>query len=951
MDTDKKTQKDKPRTVIRKTAIALLVIVCVVVFVTILFRVLKKLESAGQGSISKGSSVSGSIKTYYQPVDPFGPSIPTTYTYPGGTGSGSKIQGTQLCQLYTYENLFSNGEQGTTLDVVTNTKPNINNVFIDYVNGFNHTGGDFKCVSADQIEAINVSQECLGSEQANIYNVCYKKDGGVVEKGTSYSFPTQCSTLPVCDGILGIMTLNFKLSGTKLDTDVMCLGVSTISVPPDVYSSNTFAYYRELGILNSDTGLQKGTSVYPVTLTSLQCNTKSAVQKFLLTSYSYGSHIPKSETGQKTQEEIVGFYQSKTTGIYQSIIYKPFDAYLDVDTENSNSSETKFVLKKLQTPLKSSETSSPESVKWILFPSLNQSSSRYPSSQRCNFIQSEKLNDRYSMIATEVPAGSEFIKSTFDLEVTKNVGDFLRYGNLKYLSVGPTYCSYKNTVYPDYVFRNLTPGCTLNPFLFYDYNILSKELNQPNQSDVNHFILESSSDPLTFNYGERFLDGSCNLEVVDYEKFIVEFPGEYFTNTEGAISDFAVNDINKDIIDSGMYIESGSGLISEVVVSEPPKQKDKTKKAQYISGVYQNISPVSQTDSSGGTTPGSGAIFTITVSSILNVSTGYNSPNVTAEVTQGGLNYELKDLLTFNSSNIGMSLFTNPVFEVSATYKQPYIFRAVPMNSSGVLSKDPLKAGQQDNFPTRDFSLLATFDNVNGLVPLTSTFSESILSSGFNYELDSTVYMIQLDTVTGSYGTSQTGDAVIDNLSKNPQDLKGFITIKPVSVTDGNYSGRAPAPFSLLPDGSTIPKFNFLGNSLMKLDKSKPQLVYGGETYLGTSTLIETFASTGIKDVKGIENFFASEKSGGLETDVTFLKSLQYKDIKYVTTEGEISVNGVSQIILGKYIPYASFTPMTGSDIPAQTVGTEIYNSNTFSFIPYGQDNIYDTSFLTGYNN
>ena len=80
------------------------------------------------------------------------------------------VTGTNSCQVYTYENLEAENEYGSTLDTVAQTKPSLNNVFNDFVNGLNHTGGLFSCISEDQINAVNKNRSCLNDNST--HNKC-----------------------------------------------------------------------------------------------------------------------------------------------------------------------------------------------------------------------------------------------------------------------------------------------------------------------------------------------------------------------------------------------------------------------------------------------------------------------------------------------------------------------------------------------------------------------------------------------------------------------------------------------------------------------------------------------------------------------------------------------------------------------------------------------------------
>ena len=86
-------------------------------------------------------------------------------------------------------------------------------VFDDYVTGLNHTGGLFSCISQDQINAVNKTRTCL--DDNTTHNKCYSSQGAIISPGASISYPSSCNNIPKCKGILGNISLNFKLENNE----------------------------------------------------------------------------------------------------------------------------------------------------------------------------------------------------------------------------------------------------------------------------------------------------------------------------------------------------------------------------------------------------------------------------------------------------------------------------------------------------------------------------------------------------------------------------------------------------------------------------------------------------------------------------------------------------------------------------------------------------------------
>lgn len=1024
----------------KKVSIGLLVVIILVLVAFLAKNVIKKEIPSQDGSVTKSSESTGTLQQvnqYYKARDPWDVFKPVNFVFP--EKNGFKVPGTDQCQVYTYENIFADEEYGSSLDVTNNVKPNINSVFLDYVNGLNHIGGDFKCISQDQIEAQNVSKTCKNDNST--FNSCYLSSGEIVQRGVSITYPYQCTNLPKCTGKLGSLSLNFGLEElfdqARVNGNTKCIGISTISVPTDyntLYPQGTdLQFYENSGLIKVDTTLPPETTSFPVTLKNETCNPRAVSQKLLFNRYTFGE---TQQTSGNTSSQELG-YKISDTGLYTEILFKPLNAYLDYEfsgtgsisslklvsggkdypsgsfgyitslKENglpslSNRANVSFDVTQVNKSVikgsiiiieggsdyqqgqqyfiskgtcpyneetdalvevisvyetnpnlvlrKRNTTSIAEGIKWMFFPQVDLSSVRYPITQRCNFLNPTTLsNGDYTILSTTLQENQLFNKTNINGAVKQSSFSVGNIEDLVKSELLPGYCQDFTPNYPSQTFQNLTPGCKLNPTYFYDYIITTIDgdnIQLPSTDPLFFFIPDNPESVQNYTTGSTITDGTCKVQVLDFANNICEFSPEYFQNSNGSVTNFETLPRG---VNTTLYKESDTGLVISVDVNEQPKSSS----GNFVANTYTGISPVSQTTNSGGTTQGSGVIFDVSVGVGFNPNTSINSPIVSVDIKSTGSNYNIGDLLTLKSSEIGLSGYSNPVIKVVNVETEKFIFKAIPTtatassSSNGTLSSTPESASIEE-FPVRDLSFIGSITN-NSL----QISSDSIVNRGFNYSILQTVFLYQLSLTTKTFIDStyqQNIENYISNtVSTATSSLSELISIIVTDILGNEYSGLTPAPHSLLPENnnSEFIKFNFLAESGMKLNPAPPQMVYGAEIFEGNQTLIDVFGSLQINKGKDIENFFISTKAGGRETSVTYLKSLQYEALKYTpVNNNEISTQ--SNIILGKYIPYTSFTPMenvpgSNSDLPTGVSGT-LYNNNFSVIIPYGLNDLYNTN-------
>jgi hypothetical protein len=359
---------------------------------------------------------------------------------------------------------------------------------------------------------------------------------------------------------------------------------------------------------------------------------------------------------------------------------------------------------------------------------------------------------------------------------------------------------------------------------------------------------------------------------------------------------------------------------------------------------------------------------------------------IVKSINTQGVNYNIGDILTINSSDIGLTGFGNPNLGVTETELEKFIFTSIPMrattdskgNNLYQLEEDPFVNTSTD-FPIRDFTVLGTLtENTSDSTKLDfEVFEDIVLDRGVGMTDGYLMWMLQLDLNTGGVVSTQNFNNLVTYLGENPTQgyyersrFPDLIWISPDDVQTNQYSGNIPAPVSLELDQEPVIQFNFLQGSKMVLNPSPQQIVYGGQVVFQNLTLIEEFVALKINTVDEITNYFFTQKTN-LDTDITYLKSLQYENLKYSTTNDN-DVEEQTNIILGKFIPYTSFTPMRREKISAgekirasfenipksklykinlnrqdqlPTVPEPLlYNDNYTQFIPYGIDNVYNTN-------
>ena len=990
----------KPLKTVYNTSIAFLVIILLVMFGLVMTGIIKKtFGKTDSRPVTKNEIAE--VEKYYQPIDRWTTPENKEYKYQVSNNNFIDVTGTNKCRTYTYENIFIDRGFKRTFNDTEATTPNFNNVFIDYFNGFNHIGGDHRCLSEDQLKVVNNSKTCKTIAETS-YNACYTVFGEEVSVGTSIGYTTHCETQNNCEGFVSNISLNFELGeNQKINSNTRCINIDKIKVPSKIFNDNNFDYYKSIGILQLDKTLPNDTTVYPIQISSQYCNTKRTNQKFLVTNHRFEKTQEKTGNESKTVTKFV----PDVTGLYTSLEFKPLNSYLDIIFEDSGGiaelsitkggsgyalldeysltavnptigkgtggkvvasvvndsgeitsltlsqqgedysigtcynlvavggispptteaeviitniykTNPKYVLR-----LNNSDNLT-ENVKWISMPSLDLSKARFPTQQRCNLVNPIKGNDGNSIIPEFLTKSTVFNKSNLS-------------GGKINMERG--YCSKTIDFYPTQNFRVETQNCRVNPFNFYNYSVRTTKGNQPNQKNKNPFVLVKKQTGRVFSTGEVFQDGDCDILVQNATGPICSFPVNYFKNTGNGVLTFLGKTDGQP--HGKYYKDSDIGLISTFTVTQQPADQ-----VTYKTGTYTNISPVSVTGK------GEGATFDIDLRAVYQPNQNIYAPRVELKTTDQGKDYNTGDVLTFSGTSIGLN--SDYKIQITEVEMESFTFVSIPMNSKYQLAPDPINASEND-FPNRGFVVEAQLQSVGAI-----EFAPTANSAGFGMELNRNIYFYQTNTKKGEL----TNNAYYNNLVeflKTPQTAalnrntttpinNKLIYATPTSIQDVEYSGNLPAPASLGINQGTKLGFNFLNYSDMVLSPSPPQLVYGGEIISNNKILVEVMADLGINETDDVENFFINNKNG-IDTNITFIKSLQYTSLNY-SEENNNSVENKSEIVLGKFIPYSNFTSMrirNGNLPDPETIDKTYYNYNRFQLIPYGLNNVYQAKIGT----
>ena len=284
---------------------------------------------------------------------------------------GISVPNTNNCGLYTYETYLSvdkineDGSLNTLVDEKF-SRPNLDDVFDDLVNGFCHSTEikpeqeSQKCIDVDQIYAKRVKRTCKDTDDRNNINRCISSKGlETPPSGTEF--------YNICDGEIGCISLNYFSDSSAIYEETKCMSIKEIEVPANV--AKDLSFYTRLGIIKINPDIEED-GPYPATFDFKICNTIDPKQKFKIIRYEF----------KEEEHPILGrvrLAKFNKLGSYASIIFRGFNSYLDMGDEG------KFVLRKITSGVTTINT-----IKWIFMPPVKITNKTIPSLQRCLFIRS-----------------------------------------------------------------------------------------------------------------------------------------------------------------------------------------------------------------------------------------------------------------------------------------------------------------------------------------------------------------------------------------------------------------------------------------------------------------------------------------------------------------------------------------------------------------------------------
>lgn len=637
-----------------------------------------------------------------------------------------------------------------------------------------------------------------------------------------------------------------------------------------------------------------------------------------------------------------------------------------------------------------------DSIRWFLADPVD-TTKRVTSSQIC-----DKLTLNVQSITNKI--GRRRIKENYYVPVSGqfNQGDELLPINYDIKNMGNQWgkkglCDKILQNYPDKSLISLTSGTEINPYDLINYNIKPSFYNSNFGSDAEDTVFKIPLYPIISNKntgeianlskGSKFVNNQTTFVVSDPTIDVFGFDPLYFNSSGNLV--ISVSDPNPStapgyeitLNSNSNFKVSDTGLLTTQIIAFKDTINDQSRKE----GIYI----VDQTSTSRN---GADATFEVTVrEEMVSGLTKNKLVNKVVKVTvvSPGKNYSQGDEITINDNQIGSeNSGTNLTINVSSdTINEETIMVSFPGDDNGTPIYPPNNLTGK-NIVTSNFSMRGTIISSNSNLYFKRSNSEAgyIVSGGLgSFKLGQKIYL---------YPQNLTEEE-ISNLDpfKNTQL---FVTVNQLS--DKTYQRNLESPINLQNiernkivsslDFLEPNSFNFMENSSMELEPSPPQIIYLGESLQGT-TLLEEFAiSNTINSSDDIRTYMVTKKSNGINTDINYLKTLQFENLNYRSyKEKKDVINSISnneQLVLGRFVPYMSFTPVYrrfkekikylvlpifGIPIPIPYVsrpatinpvtgkkdtetdeGSIVYgvsnkqfNANYTQFIPYGIDNFYFT--------
>ena len=822
----------------------------------------------------------------------------TTKNIPGNLDKLGK------CTVYTYENNYD-------VDI----KPNLNNLFDSVNSGLAHQSQNSLCLDSDQIMAYQSIHKC---QKTN----CFSTRGNKISQGAEEIFPVNCQEdpkdgLPLCQGGIFSISLNFNQDqqGGIIDTNTVFLTVDSITLPPKIYN-NLDQFNLESGIFALDENLDNGVSFYKTTINSQIYSSANYKQRFRIIRYTWQG----GDSG----------YQVDPQGFFAEIIFRPLNLQLSYK-DNSYI----FIPK----------TDNSYEPTWLMLAPMDLSPKKVPTTQRANLTTTLSVdNTKITNIANEnkfpipgvdnkgksitglalkvVPPGGEIIDTSYTWDNGEDLYNVKYQKGLTKLTSGWSNDGAKwDDTTPDisqvqykytYIQGNtVTDDNTFYKTLFTLPAIKSEGIGKLKTTvyDFEIQVYGKSSDPNNYLSAYNILPGNYIIDnnVLWQKKDIFEniciFSDEYFFNKSYELFSFkqGENLTNFDISVSqpATYLTPKTGLLESI---------------DYSNSTYDNNS---------GTSP-----FTVFINS--------NEVNGLGGTARFSLNFqalpaqEKLQIYSFNINDQGQNCKDLNNGELTAgsikvknisfkTQDQDLIYVDVGTSTSGGL----------------------TLKNVNLSSQNKQITSATVAAQGYGYNVGQTIYIVQIDSL-GNILTEGLQSTTVRQLLDNLDDQKKLNSFK--ITKDMLVQIDTIANYNLMRGGVNIEEYEpnnkniqykyYNNDKNIIYNKSPPQIAFIDNITVGVELLELLKGKTDPSILEGFLNssgLFFPPISG-----INYIKTMQFQSLNY-NTEVKNEIDAIQPLVLGRFIPYSSFTYQAAGEKSAT-----LYNSNYTQLIPYGIEHIYE---------
>ena len=783
------------------------------------------------------------------------------------------VVGSDICNLYTYENFYSTDiltDDGSVNTLLNDqfSSPSLENVFEDLVNGKCHLTEiselrkSEKCIDVDQIYAVRSSRKCKDDDSSN---KCIDSNGLETKPSETENYNSTCSER-LCEGDIGCISLNYFSTRFNINEETRCISIKRIKVPPSVYTSRTSSFYLKLGIFEKDESLEES-DAYPIEFDFKICNTIDPKQKFKIVRYNF-------EEGKPVYSKV---------GSYTAIIFRGLNMYLDMgkeQTDDGNKNEDlgpgKFVLRKF--------TNITESIKWIFMPPVEITRKTIPSAQRCIFLRSNvevkgigvddatkegaatgtaiasyfvvplpilnvlvglftsaALSTEVSYLeppvtSVPVPVGSRVAPTNFMGEISaRSKGTEGLANNVRI----EKFCIPRELEnYPPYFLQSLTNEELIEPgYINYGLERGGTIVIRGLLDGVMGIFLWKKKDNIDINkldpsftngsISKFFRDKNTIWQIYEGNNIFIEsigFPTEYFEGgTKGVVVPIEmISQLDNPTINND-YETSTVGITGLEYIGDLEAEQNRSVIEVNPTGASQSGV---ETETEGGE-QGSGCTLNIVIGtkpttseksvrilknfSISNPGSGYKEVIPPVEES-----YHIKAI---NNADLEVgNEFSFPLkFKVTSATNSRYLFKTLVKRTEGFY-RLPSPEDYEDDTVAGGFGLVLESNLNTGQENTGNQFNFQILNRGFNYEVDKIYYLAQYDIVTGEVIFPKETDLEANGTDQTIGELN-LLEIKVTQLSEPSYKFNQFAPHVLLKEGTDLNmSYNFMDNSLNEFE-------------------------------------------------------------------------------------------------------------------------------------